>query len=60
MQFLKDLLRNLAILIVIGLVAYFMYPDMIKQVCEIFGLLFGPFLILMVLFTLYPKKGNLK
>ena len=56
MQFIKDLLRNLAILIVIGLVVYFMYPDMMKQVFEAYGLIFGPLAILMVIVYAMPRK----
>jgi len=58
MQFLKDLIRNLAILIVIGLVVYFMYPDIMKQVYEFFGLLFGPLAILMVIVFALPRKSS--
>ena len=60
MQFLKDLLRNLAILIVIGLVVYFMYPDMMKQVYESFGLIFGPLAILMVIVFAMPRRRRSK
>jgi len=56
MQFFKDLLRNLAILIILGLVVYFIYPDMMKQVYEFFGLLYGPLAILMVIVFAIPRR----
>jgi hypothetical protein len=60
MQFLKDLLRNLAILIVIGLAVYFIYPDIMKQVYEFFGLLFGPLVILIIIVFALPRRRSLK
>ena len=60
MQFLKDLLRNLAILIVIGLVLYFMYPDMMKQVFQLYGLLFGPLVIFIVIVAAFPRRKRSK
>jgi hypothetical protein len=60
MQFLKDLLRNLAILIAIGLVVYFMYPDMMKQVYDAYGLIFGPLAILTVIVYAIPRKRRSK
>ena len=56
MHFLKDLFRNLAILIVIGLVVFFMYPDLMKQVGGVFGSLFGPLAILMVIVFALPRR----
>ncbi len=56
MQFLKDFLRNLAILIGIGLVVYLIYPDIMKQVYEFFGLLFGPLARITVIVFALPRK----
>ena len=56
MQFLKDFLRNPAILIVIGLVVYFMHPDMMKQVYEADSLIFGPLAIPIVIVCAFPRK----
>lgn len=42
MRFLKDLLRNLAILIGILIVIYMIYPDIMRQVFELYGHLFWP------------------
>ena len=60
MQFLKDLIRNLGILLVIGLVVFFMYPDLMKQVGEVFGSLFGPLAILMVVVFAIPRRRRSK
>ena len=60
MLFLKDLPKILAIMIVIGLVIYYMYPDMIKQVFEAYGLIFGPLAILMVIVYAMPRKRRSK
>ena len=56
MQFLKDLLRNLAILIVIGIALLIFYPEMMKQVYELLGVLFGPMLILVVIAGAQPRR----
>ena len=57
MGFLKGLFRNLTILIGIGLVGYFIYPDMINLMYDSFGLLFGPLAILMVIaFTISRRR----
>jgi len=42
MDFLKKLLRNLALLVGIGIVLLILFPSMISQVYELLGGLFGP------------------
>lgn len=56
MQFLKDFLRNLAILIAIGIVLYLLYPSWMSQVFNIYGLLFGPLAIVMLIVFALPRK----
>jgi len=56
MQFLKNLLRNLAFLIVLGLVLLVIFPDIMKQVYQFFGLLFGPLVILIVIVAAPPRR----
>jgi tetratricopeptide (TPR) repeat protein len=60
MEFLKDLLRNLAILIAIGIVLYIIAPDMMKQVFQLYGMLFGPIAILLVIVAALPRKKHSK
>jgi len=56
MQFLKDLLRNLAILIAIFIALLIFAPAMMKQVYELLGALFGPVLILIIIAAALPRK----
>ena len=60
MQFLKDLLRNLALLIVIGIVLLIVAPAMMKQVYELFGALFGPMLLILIVVAALPRKKRLR
>jgi tetratricopeptide (TPR) repeat protein len=60
MEFLKDLLRNLAILIALGIVLYLIFPDMMKQVFQLYGMLFGPIAILFVIVAALPRKKHTK
>lgn len=55
-EFLKDLLRNLAFLVGIGVVLYLIVPDMMKQVFQLYGMLFGPIAILLVIVAALPRK----
>lgn len=57
MQFIKDLARNLLILIVAGYVIYLISPDIMGQVYHLFGALFGPFIIVLLLVvTALPRR----
>lgn len=59
MQFIKDFVRNLLILTTIGVVLFFMFPDMMKQVFELYGMLFGPLaLVVLIVIALPRKKRN--
>ena len=59
MQFIKDFVRNLIVLLVIGAVLYFMAPDMMRQVYELFGVMFGP-LVLIILVVIALPRGKRK
>jgi hypothetical protein len=56
MRFLKDFLRNLGLLLVIGLILYALFPDMMRQVFQIYGALFGPVVILIIIVAALPRK----
>ena len=56
MQFIKDFVRNLVVLLVIGVVLFFMFPDMMKQVFELYGLMFGPLALIILVVIALPRK----
>jgi hypothetical protein len=58
MQFLKDFLRNLAILLVIGLVLFVISPTMMTQVFQIYGAIFGPLSIALLVVFALPRKRD--
>ena len=60
MDFLKALLRNLAILVGIGIVLLILLPNQMSQVYELYGALFGPIAILLLISAALPKKTRLK
>ena len=55
MSFLKRLLINLAFLIGLGILLLVFFPDMMKQVYQMLGELFGPLVILMVIVAALPR-----
>jgi hypothetical protein len=56
MQFLKDLFRNLFILAVIGIALLIFFPQIMSQVYNLLGTLFGPAIIILVIVFALPKK----
>ncbi len=56
MRFLKDFLRNFALLIIIGVILLLVAPGMMKQVYEPLGALFEPLLILLIIVAALPRK----
>ena len=60
MVFLKGFLRNLALLVALGLVIYFMYPDVVMQTLEAYWLILGPIAVLFVIIAALPKKRTKK
>jgi|GEM_PF-1218504 len=58
MQFFKDLLRNLAILIGLGLVMLILFPGIMSQVFQLYGALFGPLIIGVLIVAALPRKSK--
>ncbi len=58
MEFLKNWLKNLGILLVIGILIYLMFPAMMKQVFELYGMIFGPIIFVLILVYSLPRKGR--
>lgn len=60
MQFLTNWLKNLGFLLIIGFVLFIAFPDMMKQVIELFGMVFGPLILVILLVAALPKRrrGN--
>jgi len=56
MQFIKDFTINLLILIGSGVVIFIIFPDLTKQVFQLYGMLFGPIAILFVIVGALPRK----
>jgi hypothetical protein len=56
MKYLKDLGFNFLILLVIGIALFVIFPDMMRQIFQIYGALFGPLIFLMVLVIALPRK----
>jgi hypothetical protein len=56
-SFLKGLLRNLGLILLIGIVLFIIFPDLMRQVFGVFGGLFAPglILVLIVIFAL-PRR----
>jgi len=60
MDFLKGLLKNLALLIGIGIILLILFPNQMSQVYELYGGLFGPIAILILIGAALPKKTSKK
>jgi hypothetical protein len=60
MEFIKHFLRNLVILIAIGVVLYIIAPGMMKQVFQLYGKLLGPLIIIVVIVVALPRKNRAK
>jgi hypothetical protein len=56
MQFFKALLRNLGLLIIIGVVLLIIFPGTMSQVFRLYGALFGPLVIVMLVVGALPHK----
>lgn len=55
MKFMLKLLRNLAFLVGIGIVLYFIAPDMMSQVFQLYGKIFGPLALLALIVAALPR-----
>ncbi len=56
MKFLKGLIRNLVLLLIIGLVLYALYPDITLQIFRLYGALFGPVAIVILVVGAMPRR----
>ena len=56
-SFIKDLLRNLGLLLLIGIALFVIFPEMMRQVFQVYGALFTPALIvILILVAALPRK----
>lgn len=60
MQFLKDFIRNILLLVIIGVVLFALFPKIMGQVFELYGALFGPLVLIILVVAALPRKrrGN--
>ncbi len=56
MDFLKGLLKNLAFLLAIGVVLFVLFPNQMSQVFQLYGAIFGPIAILILIGAAMPRK----
>ena len=56
MGFLKAFLRNLLMLVVLGVVLYVMFPEMVGSMFQLYGMLFGPAAILILIVGALPRR----
>jgi uncharacterized membrane protein YedE/YeeE len=56
MSFLKGFLTNLLFIVAIGVVLFIVAPDMMKQVFQLYGGLFGPVLVMVLIFVAAPAQ----
>lgn len=57
MKFLKNFLLNLGFLFVFGVVIFLLYPDMMRQIFQLYSGLFGPGMIFLLLaVAALPRK----
>ncbi len=56
MRFFKAFVRNLILLIIIGIVLFGLFPDQMGQIFQLYGALFGPIAILIVIVAALPRK----
>ena len=58
MRFFLDLLRNLGLLLIIGLALFIIFPDMMRQVFQLYGAIFGPLVIILIVVMALPHKSR--
>jgi hypothetical protein len=56
MQFLKGFLRNLALLAVIAVGMYFIFPEQMTGIFEVWGAVIGPVGILVIIVFALPRR----
>ena len=58
MKFLLKLLRNLAFLIGIGIVLYLFFPEMMSDVFQLYGKIFGPLALIALVVAALPRNKS--
>ena len=58
MEYLKKTLKNLGLLIIIGIVLLLIFPTQMSEAFNTLGGLFGPILILVLIATALPNKKS--
>ena len=57
MKFLLSFLMNLVFLAILGIVLYLVAPEIMQQVFELYGAMFGPgILIILLVIAALPRK----
>jgi len=56
MKFLRKLVINLILIVVLFLVVYIIYPDIMGQVFQTYWMLFGPIGLLLLVVTALPRS----
>lgn len=56
MLFFKDFLRNLLILIGIGIILYLISPSIMGDIFRLYGAIFGPIAIILLIVAALPRK----
>jgi uncharacterized membrane protein YhaH (DUF805 family) len=56
MQFIKKFLINLLVIVGIGVVLFFLFPDIMKQIFQLYGAIFGPIIFLVIIVAALPRK----
>lgn len=57
MRFILNFLIRLAVLVIIGIALFSIFPDTMEQIFEIYGALFGPgIIILLIIVAALPQR----
>jgi hypothetical protein len=56
MDYLKIFLRNLGILVLIGVVLWILFPSWMTEVYKLYGAIFGPIALLILVVAALPKR----
>ena len=56
-KFIKRLIQNLGLLLIIAIILFLVFPDMMRQVFQLFGGLFAPALIvILIVVAAVPRR----
>lgn len=56
LDILKRFLRNLAFLLIIGVVLFILFPNQMSQIYQLYGAIFGPVAILILIVGALPNN----